>query len=77
MLTTILINLIMIWSVFKDGGKEDGVKCFFVRTHSDALVDQNAPYKLSNISISEARHLFMHAHTVSTVAKYMARYVLT
>ncbi|POO00835.1 RNA-dependent RNA polymerase-type [Trema orientale] len=70
--------------VFKDGGKEEEkknptsspVKCFFIRTHSDAFIDQNASYILSNRSISEARHLFMHAHTVSSVANYMARFSL-
>lgn len=65
----------MIWSVFKDGGKEDGVKCFFVRIHSDAHIDRNSSYRLANRTISEARRMLMHAHTVPSVAKYMARYV--
>lgn len=74
----------ILGSVFKDGGKEEKkknptsspVKCFFIRIHSDASVDQNASYILSNKSFSEVRWLFMHAHTVSSVSAYMARYVL-
>lgn len=84
MLNTYLVYLNVKWTVFKDGGKEEkrknptssSVKCFFIRIHSDAWVDQNVPYELSNKTISEARKLFMHAHTVSSVANYMARCVL-
>ncbi|XP_062090886.1 probable RNA-dependent RNA polymerase 5 isoform X2 [Humulus lupulus] len=70
--------------VFKDGGNQEKrknpnsspVKCFFIRIHSDAQIDQKVPYCLSNKTISEARKLFMHAHTVSSVANYMARFSL-
>lgn len=68
--------------VFKDGGKEEkkknpttsAVKCYFVRMESDAYFDKIQPYKLSNRTVFEARSLFMHAHMVSSVASYMARY---
>lgn len=68
--------------VFKDGGKEEkkknpttsAVKCYFVRMESDAYVDKIEPYKLSNRTVFEARSLFMHAHMVSSIASYMARY---
>ena len=76
----------LLWyaSVFKDGGKEEKkkdpnsspVKCYFVRFESEALIDQSTPYILSNKTVFEARCLFMHAHTVSSVPSYMARYVL-
>ncbi|EXB59781.1 putative RNA-dependent RNA polymerase 4 [Morus notabilis] len=70
--------------VFKDGGKEEKkkdptsspVKCFFIRIHSDACIDQNVSYILSGRTISEARKLFMHAHTVSSVSNYMIRFSL-
>ncbi|KAL5572573.1 hypothetical protein UlMin_022170 [Ulmus minor] len=70
--------------VFKDGGKEEKkkdpnsspVKCYFVRFESEALIDQNTPYILSNKTVFEARCLFMHAHTVSSVPSYMARFSL-
>ncbi|GMN50612.1 hypothetical protein TIFTF001_019770 [Ficus carica] len=70
--------------VFKDGGKEEKkkdptsspVKCYFVRINSNAWIDQSASYILSNRTISEARHLFMHARTVSTVSNYMVRFSL-
>ena len=76
----------MIWPVFKDGGTKDKrknpasspVKCFFIRLHSDASVDKNdpKPYKLADcVTASEARPRFMHGHTLSSVEKYMARYV--
>ncbi|XP_023006718.1 probable RNA-dependent RNA polymerase 5 isoform X2 [Cucurbita maxima] len=70
--------------VFKDGGKEEkkknpttsAVKCYFVRMESAAYFDKLQPYKLSNRTIFEARSLFMHPHTVSSVASYMARFSL-
>ncbi|XP_022145050.1 probable RNA-dependent RNA polymerase 5 isoform X2 [Momordica charantia] len=70
--------------VFKDGGKEEkkknptasAVKCYFVRMESDAYLDKIRPYKLSNKTLFEARSLFMHAHMVSSVASYMARFSL-
>ncbi|POO00831.1 RNA-dependent RNA polymerase-type [Trema orientale] len=80
----LFVNPNVKWTVFKDGGKEEKkksptlspVKCFFIRIHSDAQIDKNVPYVLSNKTISEARKLFMHAHTVSSVANYMARFSL-
>ncbi|XP_034699033.1 probable RNA-dependent RNA polymerase 5 isoform X1 [Vitis riparia] len=60
--------------VFKDGGKEEkkknptsSVKCYFVFMESSAL---------SGKTVHEARCIFMHAHMVSSVAKYMARFSL-
>ncbi|GMY36155.1 probable RNA-dependent RNA polymerase 5, partial [Fagus crenata] len=69
--------------VFKDGGKEEKkknptsspVKCYFVRMESTANVDQSTCI-LSNKTVYEARSLFMHAHSLSTVASYMARFSL-
>ncbi|XP_077209951.1 putative RNA-dependent RNA polymerase 5 isoform X2 [Tasmannia lanceolata] len=52
------------------------VKCFFVCTESNAVSDENVPYILFNKSIHEARSVFMHVHTVSTMSKYMARFCL-
>ncbi|CAN6541027.1 unnamed protein product [Malus baccata var. baccata] len=70
--------------VFKDGGKEEKkknptsspVKCYFVRMDSDASIDRDVWYMLTNRTIYEARSLFMHAHTVSSVPTYMARFSL-
>ncbi|KAI9192350.1 hypothetical protein LWI28_021583 [Acer negundo] len=67
--------------VFKDGGKEgkrkdptsSSVKCYFVRTESDASIDMGQHYILSGKRVHEARSMFMHAHTVSSVANYMSR----
>ncbi|KAL5572577.1 hypothetical protein UlMin_022174 [Ulmus minor] len=67
--------------VFKEGGKEEKkkdptsspVKCYFVRFESEALVDNNTSYILSNKTVSEARHIFMHACNLSSVSNYMAR----
>lgn len=69
-------------SVFKDGGREakkkdpttSTVKCYFVRVKSYASVDEREPYILMNKSIYDARSLFMHAHTTSSLDKFMARY---
>lgn len=71
--------------VFKDGAKEkkksatsSPVKCYFVRTMSNWHMDVNGnkPYILFNKSIHEARSIFMHVHTVSNLAKHMARFSL-
>ncbi|KAF3771733.1 putative RNA-dependent RNA polymerase 4 [Nymphaea thermarum] len=69
---------------YKDGGKEEkkknkysSVKCFFVRTESRAAIDQAEDYILSNKSITEARAMFMHVHTLEHLSKYMARFSLT
>ncbi|KAK1592184.1 hypothetical protein Q3G72_020916 [Acer saccharum] len=67
--------------VFKDGGKEEkrkeptssSVKCYFVRIESDASIDMGQHYILSGKRVHEARSMFMHAHTVSSVANYMSR----
>ncbi|CAM8987568.1 unnamed protein product [Rhodiola kirilowii] len=67
--------------VFKDGRKEkkgknqnsSHVRCYFVRTESNAISDRNQAYVLTGKRIHEARCLFMHAHTVSSVEKFMAR----
>ncbi|KAI4350803.1 hypothetical protein L6164_005218 [Bauhinia variegata] len=69
---------------FFDGGKEEkkknpttsSVKCYFVRMESRASVDERKSYILSNKTMSEARCLFMHAHTLPNVTKYMARFSL-
>ncbi|KAF7035733.1 hypothetical protein CFC21_046550 [Triticum aestivum] len=71
--------------IHKDGGKEEkrkegtkkfssGVKCYFLRTESGWNRDDG--YILSNKTIDEARKLFMHVHTVPTLAKYLARFAL-
>ncbi|XP_044347912.1 probable RNA-dependent RNA polymerase 3 [Triticum aestivum] len=71
--------------IHKDGGKEgklkegtekfsSGVKCYFLRTESGWNRDD--AYILSNKTIDEARKLFMHVHTVPTLAKYLARFAL-
>lgn len=68
--------------MFKDGGKEEKkksptsspVKCYFIRMDSNATIGQSHCI-LSNKNICEARSRFMHAHGLSSVASYMARYV--
>ncbi|XP_010416585.1 PREDICTED: probable RNA-dependent RNA polymerase 5 isoform X1 [Camelina sativa] len=70
--------------VFKDGGKEDKnrdvstkrAKCYFIRTDSTASIDMEKPYIFSGKSIYEARMHFMHVHTLSSLANYMARFSL-
>ncbi|QCD92035.1 RNA-dependent RNA polymerase 1 [Vigna unguiculata] len=70
--------------VFKDGGKEEkkkdptssSVKCYFVRMQSCCSADESANYILSNRTVSEARALFMHAHLLPSLDKYMARFSL-
>ncbi|XVF34908.1 hypothetical protein REPUB_Repub18cG0098800 [Reevesia pubescens] len=70
--------------VFKDGGKEarkkdkttSSVKCLFVRLESNASIDNGKDYVLSGKTIQEARSVFMHVHTLSNGAKYMARFSL-
>ncbi|XP_022754978.1 probable RNA-dependent RNA polymerase 5 isoform X2 [Durio zibethinus] len=70
--------------VFKDGGKKarkkdrttSSVRCLFVRFESNASIDDGKDYVLSGKTIQEARSVFMHAHTLSNVAKYMARFSL-
>ncbi|KAF8393437.1 hypothetical protein HHK36_021681 [Tetracentron sinense] len=74
----------MIWIVFKDGGNEERkkntvsspVKCYFVCMESDASSDEKNQCILLKKTIHEARCLFMHVHTVSSMAKYMARFSL-
>jgi hypothetical protein len=68
--------------VFKDGGKEEKkknpisspVKCYFIRMESNATIDQSE-YILSRKTVYEARSVFMHAHGLSSVTSFMARYV--
>jgi RNA-dependent RNA polymerase len=68
--------------VFKDGGKEEkkknptssAVKCYFIRMESNATIDQSQ-YILSRKTVNEARSVFMHAHGLSSVTSFMARYV--
>ncbi|CAM0880241.1 unnamed protein product [Alopecurus aequalis] len=76
--------------IYKDGGKAEKIKeerkrernkkytssvrCYFVRTESGW--DMGVPYILSNRTIGDARKLFMHIHTVPSVAKYLARFAL-
>ncbi|KHG23521.1 putative RNA-dependent RNA polymerase 5 -like protein [Gossypium arboreum] len=70
--------------VFKDGGKEakkkdrstSPVKCFFVRFESNAAIDDGKEYVLSGKTVQEARSVFMHVHTLPSMAKYMARFSL-
>ncbi|KAM5547587.1 hypothetical protein ABKV19_001862 [Rosa sericea] len=66
---------------FKDGGKRDKirsptsspVKCYFVRVSSDAAIDRDVGYWLSNRTIHEGRRLIMHVDTLPSVDKVMAR----
>ncbi|CAL5186422.1 unnamed protein product [Lathyrus oleraceus] len=70
--------------VFKDGGKEEkkkdsttsSVKCYFIRTESYCSADERASYLLTNKTMFESRSLFMHAHMLPSVDKYMARFSL-
>ncbi|XP_020536474.1 probable RNA-dependent RNA polymerase 5 isoform X3 [Jatropha curcas] len=67
--------------VFKDGGKEakkkdpttSPVKCFFVRTESNASSD-SPDYILHGKTIGEARSMFMNVNKLlPSLSKYMAR----
>ncbi|XP_056163743.1 probable RNA-dependent RNA polymerase 5 isoform X2 [Syzygium oleosum] len=59
--------------VFKDGGKEErkrdpttsSVRCYFVCMECEALKERK--------TVHEARCFFMHAHTVSSISRYMIR----
>lgn len=70
--------------MFKDGGNKEKkknptsspVKCYFICVGSNAAIDRSEDYKFSNRKIHETRCIFMHAHTVSSVSNYMARYVI-
>ncbi|VVA10487.1 PREDICTED: probable RNA-dependent [Prunus dulcis] len=70
--------------VFKDGGNKEKkknptsspVKCYFICVGSNAAIDRSEDYKFSNRKIHETRCIFMHAHTVSSVSNYMARFSL-
>jgi len=73
--------------IYKDGGKAEKIKeerkkernkkytssvrCYFVRTESGW--DRGVLYILSNRTIGDSRKIFMHIHTVPSVAKYLAR----
>ncbi|KAI3714711.1 hypothetical protein L6452_21670 [Arctium lappa] len=52
-------------------------KCYFVRKESHAPWDERDPYILLNKTNHEARCLFMHVHTVPSMAKYISRFALT
>ncbi|GMI94841.1 hypothetical protein like AT2G19930 [Hibiscus trionum] len=70
--------------VFKDGGKTakkkdrsiSSVRCLFVRFESNASIDKGKDYVLSGKTVKEARSVFMHVHTLPSMAKYMARFAL-
>ncbi|GAV88059.1 RdRP domain-containing protein [Cephalotus follicularis] len=70
--------------VFKDGGKGEkgkdpnssGVRCYFARLESDAPIDRRQNYILFGKTVHEARCIFMHVHTVSSLSAYMARFSL-
>ncbi|XP_004288888.1 PREDICTED: probable RNA-dependent RNA polymerase 3-like [Fragaria vesca subsp. vesca] len=70
-----------IGSSYKDGGKVDKirtpssspVKCYFVLVSSDAAIDRDVDYWLSNRTIHEGRRLIMHIDTLPSVDKVMAR----
>ncbi|KAG8636201.1 probable RNA-dependent RNA polymerase 5 isoform X2 [Manihot esculenta] len=69
--------------VFKDGGKEEKkknpttspVKCFFVRTESDAFKDSR-DYILHGKTIREARSIFMDVDKLPSLSNCMARFSL-
>ncbi|KAH6827518.1 hypothetical protein C2S53_007863 [Perilla frutescens var. hirtella] len=52
------------------------VKGYFVHFDSISTHGNEENYILSRKSVSEARRLFMHIHTLSTLEKYMARFSL-
>ncbi|PPD98039.1 hypothetical protein GOBAR_DD04978 [Gossypium barbadense] len=70
--------------LFKGGGKEakkkdrstSPVKCYFVRFESNAAIDDGKEYVLSGKTVQEARSVFMHVHTLPSMAKYMDRFSL-
>ncbi|XP_060209832.1 probable RNA-dependent RNA polymerase 3 isoform X2 [Lycium barbarum] len=71
--------------VYKNEGKKksskdkeekiDSVKCYFVRMESLNPCEEET-YILHDKTVHEARCHFMHVHTVSSMAKYMARFSL-
>jgi RNA-dependent RNA polymerase len=80
---TCIFKFSIDWTVFKDGGKEEkkkdtttssSVKCYFVRTGSGCSADLGEDYILSKKTMYESRLLFMHAHQLPSIDKYMARY---
>lgn len=82
-LNYLVIFLVAVVTVFKDDrkkvkksllekDKKPTVKCYFV--HFDSISSEDCI--LSGKSVSEARSLFMHIHTLETLEKYMARSVL-
>ncbi|CAA0840415.1 Probable RNA-dependent RNA polymerase 5 [Striga hermonthica] len=56
-----------------DKNTYSAVKCYFVRIDPASQNDADKHYILSGKTIREARCLFMHIHTLSTIEKYMAR----
>lgn len=75
-----------VWTVYKDDGKKrrlqdkeekiDSVKCYFVRMES-LNPYENETYILHDKMVHEARCNFMHVHMVSSMAKYMARFIIS
>lgn len=53
------------------------LKCYFIstveRSNIEPCEDGKRPYTFSEKKINEARSQFMHVHTVSSIAKYIAR----
>lgn len=56
-----------------DKEKYSSVKCYFARMDSLSPDGCEDNYILSRKTVSEARQLFMHIHTLSTIEKYIAR----
>ena len=76
-----LFMSILFWSAFKDGGKEkrkdptsSSVKCYFVNMDSFVQFYKKLP-GCENVSVHQARCIFMHVHTVSSISSYMIRLV--
>ncbi|XP_027065193.2 probable RNA-dependent RNA polymerase 5 isoform X1 [Coffea arabica] len=51
-------------------------KCYFVRFDSIATSGTDEPYLLSSLEVNEARRLFMDVNSISSMAKYIARFSL-
>ncbi|KAL3625439.1 hypothetical protein CASFOL_030893 [Castilleja foliolosa] len=57
----------------KDQYNYSSVKCYFVHIDSVSPYECDKSYNLFGKTISEARGMFMHIHTLTTIEKYMAR----
>ncbi|GFP86730.1 probable RNA-dependent RNA polymerase 5 [Phtheirospermum japonicum] len=60
----------------KDKNNYSAVKCYFVHIDSVSPYGCDKSYNLFGKTISEARGMFMHIHTLTTIEKYMARIYL-